>query len=227
MNRLSKPPACVTEMRGLLLLGAAGLVLVPALVLWRSSSSEALIEKRVTPPEAAPLCPWRDPEKDLKVLFPSASGYEVETRILSGLRQELAARLGRNLAADENALHLYRIYRDTTQIGTVVTRRVKGEHGVIEIVVGAGMDGQVRGWRLQRLREPEAVAKILQDPAWVRSFEGKGADSPWHLGADIPEVPPEARFCAEAVVQGARSLLILLAATDEAGSLVPVAAHHH
>ena len=66
-------------MRGLLLLGAAGLVLVPALVLWRSSSSEALIEKRVTPPEAAPLCPWRDPEKDLKVLFPSASGYEVET----------------------------------------------------------------------------------------------------------------------------------------------------
>ena len=41
-------------------------------------------------------------------------------------------------------------------VGTIVTRCVSGESGVIELVLAVGRDGRVRGARLQRLREPES-----------------------------------------------------------------------
>ena len=79
--------------------------------------------------------------------------------------------------------------------------------------------------RLQRLREPELIARALQNSDWIRSFEGKSADSMWKLGEDIPDVPSEARASALAVVEGARSLLILLSASRKA-TTVATAPHH-
>jgi hypothetical protein len=200
--------------RILILVGALGLLLVLAWQFPRLSCPEPLVESRAKPPEPMPLCPWREPDADMHALFPSGTHYEAETRILSGLRVELEERLGRRPSAEENALHLFRIYRDQTPLGTVVTRRIKGDYGAIELVLAIGQDLRVRGWRLQRSREPEPVLEALLDPAWRRSFEGKGADSPWQLGLDIPQVVPVAAGSAAAVVEGARSLLILVAAAD-------------
>jgi hypothetical protein len=196
--------------------GAFALLLMMAWLLSKGSFPETLVESRVSPPDPMPLCPWREPEADMQALFPGATRYEAETRILSGLRLELQTKLGRLPSGDENALHLFRIYRDQILLGTVTIRRVKGEFGAIELVLAIGTDRQVRGWRVQRSREPAPIIEALLDPAWQRSFEGKGADSHWQLGLDIPTVVPAALGSAAAVVDGTRSLLILVAAADHA-----------
>jgi hypothetical protein len=210
------------------LFGVGALAAVLAVVGWRlaqASTQETLVETRVRPPEAAPFCPWREPQADLQRLFPTATRHEPETRILSGHRLELTRRLGRAPTGDENALHLYRIYRDNAPLGTIVTQRVKGAYGAIELVLAADTNHRVCGLLLQRLREPEPIARALQSPDWLQSFNGKDTEADWQLGSDIPNVPPEAGSSAQAVVAGARAAVILLATADQ--TLPPPSAEPH
>ena len=144
-------------------LGGALVLVVIGWKISRPSSTETFSDANAKPPEAAPLCPWREPEKDLKMIFPTATGYKVETRILSGLRVELRERLGRAPAPDENALHFYSIYREETFLGTVLTRRIKGEHGAIELVLATDLERRVCGLHFQRLREPEPIVRALEN----------------------------------------------------------------
>ena len=196
---------------------------------WRISDSsrpsEIPFEARNKPPQATPLCPWREPESDRALFFPGATHHQLETSVLSGLRLELAQRLGRVPTGDENVLRIYRVYRQTRPLGSVLTRRVKGTHGAIEIVLAVATNGQARALRLQRLREPEPVAAALQNPDWLRAFAGWRADMP--PDRDFPELPAAARDSADAIIQGTRSLLILLAVADEAASRSPIGARHH
>jgi Na+-translocating ferredoxin:NAD+ oxidoreductase RnfG subunit len=143
------------------------------------------------------------------------------------MRLQLASLLGRPATGDENALHIYRIYAQQTPLGAILTQRVKGAYGAIEIVLGVDPEGKVIGLRLQRNREPESIAASLQRPEWLGSFVGKRAADPWKLGEDIPTVGEEARNSADAIVQGTRSALILLAAADDskAGNLI-LKPHH-
>jgi hypothetical protein len=217
-------------MSRLTILTATGSGLLLAVVCWlagRPNAEEAYRVSAVKPPEAAPLCPWREPEADLAKLLPGSTRYETETRVLSGVRQELAARLGREPSGDENALHLYRVYQEQSQLGTILTGRVKGEYGAIELVLAATTNQAVRGVRIQRCREPEITAQALQDPNWLRSFDGKFASSSWQLGTDIPAVPPEARVAAQSVIEGVRSLLVLLATAEQINSPRGSGEHHH
>jgi hypothetical protein len=212
-------------------LAGGAVLLLLTITAWRliesSSSPEIPFETKNKPPPPAPLCPWRDPDADLKLFFPETTRCELETRVLSGLRLELAGRLGRTPTGDENALRVHRIYRDHDPIGSILTRRVKGAFGAIELVLAVNADGQTRGLRLQRLREPESVAGTLQNPDWLHSFTGKRADSPFKLGLDIPDVTGESRGSAEAIAEGVRSLLILLAASDQSGLQSRGVPSHH
>ena len=158
----------------------------------------------------AGLCPWRTPSEDLKTFFPSATAYREETLILSGRRIEVGKRLGHTPTGEENALKMFRILHDQTPLGAIVTRRVRGESGVIELVLAVGSDGKVIGIKIQRLREPDSVAQALQSAAWHSAFCGKTGDSGWKLGADIPDVIGEARSSANAILEGVRTALILL-----------------
>ena len=207
-----------------LFLGSCALTLLLAVAGWRiyesARPSELPFETKNRPPAPAPLCPWREPESDLKMFFPNATGYSTETRILSGQRLELAARLGRQPTGDENALRTYSIHQDQSPLGVVLTRRVKGELGAIEMVLAVSTNQQICGLRLQRLREPEASAAELQNSEWLRSFDGKRADSSWELGKTIPDVPAKAHASAEAIIDGVRSSLILLAAANQASNLI-------
>jgi hypothetical protein len=206
------------------------LALLAAIIGWSisdsSQSPEVPFEARNKPPSAGPMCPWREPAGDLKLFFPEATRYEPETRILSGRRMELAERLGRALTGDENILHIYRVYQDKSLLGSVLTRRVKGVYGAIELVVAVDAKGQTRALRLQRLREPEPIAAALQNPDWLRAFAGQRADSPWRAGHDLPDVPAEARASADAIIEGVRCLLIILTVADEAQLHSPIAARH-
>lgn len=158
----------------------------------------------------AGICPWRSPEADLKRFFPSSTEVQDETLILSRWRPIVEKRLGHAPGGADNALRLHRILRDRTPLGVVITRYVRGESGAIELVLAVDKDSKVIGARLQRLREPDEVARALQSPAWLGAFEGKTARSEWRLGRDIPQVIAPARPSANAILDGARTALILL-----------------
>jgi hypothetical protein len=189
------------------LLGAVGW-----LALWtlRSRFDEpvAVFEPPVRQIESAPLCPWRAPETDLPAFFPAATAHTAETRILSGQRVELAKRLGRPPQPEENALSRHRIFAGTNTIGFVLTRRAKGENGAIEVAVAVNSGGEIERVSLQRLREPEPVAKILRDQAWLSLFRGRTDSRGWESD-DLCQLPEEARASARAVREAVRSVLVL------------------
>jgi hypothetical protein len=224
-------PGSVIEMRRAPILYVAGAVVslasAVAVHFFGPRDTEVIFQASHKPAEAASLCPWRDPKADLQALFPTATRYERETHILSGLRLELTQRLGRSPHADENALQVYRVYGGREPLGSALTRRVKGTYGAIEIVLGVDQSGRIAGLRLQRLREPESVSRLLEDQRWLASFKGQDARG---LGAALApggETPilSEARASAQAIVDGARSLLVLLEASERPPALV--SAHSH
>ena len=227
----SRPLAFNIKMSRTFVFGGGAIALLLAVAAWRINESarspEIPFETANRPPSLAPLCPWREPEHDLKLFFLDATRYELETRILSGHRSELAERLGRIPTGDENALHIYPVYREQTPLGVVLTRRVKGVFGAIELVLAVGTNQQICGLRLQRLREPAPSAAALQDSQWLRSFVGKRADSSWHPEHEIPDMPADARVSAEAIVDGVRSLLILLATPNQEPVPGPLGLPHH
>jgi hypothetical protein len=171
--------------------------------------------------EGAALCPWREPAADLAALFPGATNFRAEVRILSGRRTEMAKRLGRQPGADENALHVFRV-PDSGTAGVVLVRRVKGENGAIELVLGVDRDGAVRGLRLQRLREPEPIAAFLRSPAWLDTFRGRRADAPRPDNGGDVAVPDAARVSANAIAEGVHGLLVLFEISNS--GTVPVTA---
>lgn len=160
-------------------------------------------------PQAAPLCPWREPEQQLHLFFPGADRWLPETRVLSLYRAELGRRLGRSPAPDELALLLYHVHQGAAMRGVVMTRRARGEYGAIEVVVALTPEGTVRAVRLQRLREPAAIARALRSPAWLQRFAGRNAASDWKTTALVSPLPTAARPSGGAVVQAVRSLAIL------------------
>ena len=206
------------------------LLLVSGVACWLLKANRpgtALFEPEVGTIQSAPLCPWREPAEDLKSFFPTATRYEAETHILSGMRLQVASLLGRLPTGDENALHIYRVYNQQTEMGVILTQRVKGAYGAIELVLGVDPAGKVSGIRLQRNREPESIALELQRSEWLGAFIGKQGTDPWKLGEDIPDVTKAASPSADAVVQGARCMLILLqVATDSRAGNLNQKPHH-
>jgi hypothetical protein len=210
------PPAFAIDMRKQVIwsCGLAGAVLLSfGMFQARTDETPALFEPAVRSIEAAPLCPWRDPEADLRTFFPGATRYVDETRILSGQRVELAQRLGRLPEAEENALLSHRVFAGSECLGFILTRRVKGEYGAIEIVLAVSPRGEVEGVSLQRWREPEAIAHELRNPEWLQRFRGRTQARGWD-GDDLRRLPEEARVSARAVREGVRGLLALQAAAQ-------------
>ena len=164
------------------------------------------------------LCPWRNPEADLRRFFPTANETRDQTLILSGKRLKVASMLGREPTAEENAILIHQVLRSGNLLGAIVTRRVRGESGVIEIVLALERDGKVIGSKIQRLRENEAVTGELKSEAWLNSFRGKIASDAWKLGEDIPNISEQSRSSAEAILQECRVTLILFGVAGESGA---------
>lgn len=83
------------------------------------------------------VCIWRFPDKDIQTLFPKATGYKTEVLTYTKPeRVKIESLLGAKLDDDETQFNFYRIYKDTTKIGLVLTHSVKGQYGAIEVVVG-------------------------------------------------------------------------------------------
>jgi len=192
------------------------------------STPETVFEPANKPPQLVPMCPWRNPEADLPKLFPAEGlRYELENRVLSGLRPELAQRLGGMPTGDDNALQVYRVYKDDQPLGELMTRRVKGTFGAVELVVAVDDSGKLNGILIQRLREPQAVSDALLAADWAQWIGGRGAESSWDCEGLVASLPPEARASARAIIEGARSATILLSVSGRAPHLKLAESHRH
>jgi len=160
--------------------------------------------RRIDPP---PVIPWRDPDADLRRFFPGATGSRHERLALSAQLLAISRHLGRPPAAADAILDRYLI--EPGSRGRVLLRRVRGEHGAIEVVVAVDARGRVLGLHLQRQREPESIARFLASPEWTRRFTGRSeADCPAPRDA-LRAVPAPASASALAVADGVRTLLVL------------------
>lgn len=228
-NGSSTPPVRVTDMRrGTLvitvLLAAAAFAFVrlraPAPAPPNQSPQAASLDH-------SPVCPWRDPIRDLKALFPPATNFVLESHIVSRSTAEIVKRLGRQMSVDENPLRVFRVQNRGDAPGSILVCRVKGTHGGIELVTGVELNGRVRGVVIQSQREPEAAADVITNPAWLGSFGGKTAQSPLRIGEDLPEVPSRARESAQAIADGVRSQLIVLSFAEKLESSQADRQTHH
>jgi hypothetical protein len=213
--------------RSMLIPVMAGLLAIAALLSRKAllSTRESVFEPANKPPPLAPMCPWRNPETDLPRLFPEASRFEVQTRVLSGLRAELAKRLGRLPTGDENALRVYCVYKADRLMGELVTRRVKGTFGAIELVIGVDNGGRLKGILVQRLREPQVVVDTLFSLNWVQWLQGIGAEDRWDTDGLLAVLPAEARPSVVAIIEGVRSSMILLSISQHAHYVEPNHSH--
>jgi hypothetical protein len=195
---------------GLFLIG-----LTVAVVLNQRFKEPVLPAARAFTVETAPLCPWRSPETDIAEFFPGASEHKSETRILSGVRPQLAQELGRLPRAEENALQVHRISGESKTVrGYIVTARARGEHGAIELVMALNEDGTIRGIHCQRMREPQSVARILREDGWLGAFAAKDAGHKFQVGEDLPDVNAEAKESARNIADCVRSVLILFRTSE-------------
>src|SRR5688572_13578715 len=93
------------------LVSLLALTLALALIMWRGQSFDKDPEHKprdTAAVEPSPVCPWRQPERDLLTLFPPATNYVLEARIVSGLTAPIQKRLGRLMHPDENPLRIHR-----------------------------------------------------------------------------------------------------------------------
>lgn len=160
------------------------------------------------PVEIAGICPWRNPNSDLKAYFPTANHYERRLLNMSDLRPDVLAELGPKTPMDSNGLYYYRVYRDSNWVGSVIVQRTAGEYGVVEYTAGVGQDGKIKGVRIQRLREPDLTVKTIEAPSWLASFSNKSTDGSFIVGKDIPPVPESAHQTAQSLADSVRRLIV-------------------
>jgi hypothetical protein len=171
---------------------------------WRTfHESHAVFEPVIPKIEAKTPCPWRDAETDMTNWFPGATKYLVQDLILSGKRLQLQERLGRPVLSDEMALHCYPVLSNDISLGTVLTRRTKGEHGAIEVALALNSDHRVRHFKIQRLREPSEIVEGLTKCDLEKQIENKSS------GEEIVFDCPDAKVVSDMLAKEVKALLIL------------------
>jgi len=127
--------------------------------------------------------------------------------------------------AEENVLQIYNIFAEEKLVGKVTVRRVKGTFGAVELVIATDVQTRIAGVLVQRLREPPEIAEVIEGEAWHKRFEGKTASGSWNRDDLLAGLPANTKRCAEAIVEGVHSALILLEASAHAS--VPAIAQTH
>lgn len=199
------------------LAGMLLLILGAAAVFHFASSREAntVFEPPVKVIEPASPCPWRDAEQDMTNWFPGATQYRAHDTVLSGKRTELRAQLGREMHPEEMALHTYIITSNDTPLGTVLTRRIKAKHGAIELAIALDTERKLKTFKIQRIREPQAIVDDLATYELERHFAGLCATNDLHSQLSASSsASTEAHEIAQAIASEIKAALVLFEAAE-------------
>lgn len=151
----------------------------------RASFSVLALLAALAVPAAADICVWRDPDRAMSRLFPSAGDYRtIDVKISPQALARIEKGLGKALGPGERANWIFYAItgRKGEIIGHVLTDAERGQHGTIEIVLGLGVDGKVATIYIQRSRERD---KALKSKEFLDQFIGKTVADPLRLGEDI------------------------------------------
>lgn len=163
-------------------------------------------------PARADVCVWRDPERTMQRLFPTATDYKtVTTRMTPALIAEIEKSLGLPLEASEKKeFDTYDITSSAggkpVVLGTVLALAGKGEYGAIEVVIGVDPAGRIIGAYIQRSRE--RVTAALQSPAFLRQFAGKTMRDRFEIGGGLQPASAPAEPASRTVAFVIRKMLI-------------------
>ena len=67
---------------------------------------------------------------------------------------------------------------------------------------------KIVGIRIQRQREPDVDALVVNAPEWLSGFVGRDSKSPFEVGLDLVAVPPSAIPMAKSVAEAVRTVII-------------------
>jgi hypothetical protein len=126
-------------------------------------------------------CELNDPDRDVKRLFPGATGYKTLYMSISKkggapLLARIEARLGDTFhgiyETPDVPYTIYEIYRDRQRVGYIHGVNHKGQYGGIQVFLALDLTGTIRSFYIQKLTSQ--YAKQLRDPAFGRPFVGLG-----------------------------------------------------
>ncbi|MEP6756236.1 MAG: hypothetical protein ABJA67_12100 [Chthonomonadales bacterium] len=191
-------------------IGMLGIALLVAVAYVFSRTGDAIeIARAPSQHIAAPeMCPWRNPSADMKALFPGSDTFETTTIVLSAVRPRILQRLGKRGFMDTTALYVYPVMAHSSKVGCVLVQRAPARHGAIEVVVGLDNNNKISGVRIQRQREPDAVAAEISHSDWLKSYEGKDGSAPFEIGEDLPNVSATSLNYAKAIADAVRMVVI-------------------
>lgn len=128
---------------------------------------------------AAVGCTLNDPDRDIRRIFPEATGYRTEFVTIAdrggkALAEKIEARLGEALDPVYEALDVayayYTVLKGSTVIGFVHGVNQKGKYGGMQIILATDLDGAIVNLYYQKLTSPEA--KVFRDRAFTGRFMG-------------------------------------------------------
>lgn len=177
---------------------------------------------------AAVGCELNDPDRDVRRLFPGATGFKTEyvsVQKAGGepLLRRIEARLGDRFQGLYETVDvsytMYRIYKGQDLIGYIHGVNQKGRYGGIQVFLSLDLQGTIRAFYFQRLTNQSAAK--LRDPAFGRQFVGvtladfaaydpaSGAVKPGSRLAAVKNPAPDAEDDFRAALRGAKKNLIL------------------
>lgn len=121
----------------------------------------------------AAMCAFRNPDKEIYVLFPKATGYRSVIKMLDKKAQEKVEEyLGQKIDFDEVGGHkFYLILKDKDVIGIIRPHAERGKYGIVEMVWAFTLDGRIRDYKIQRSRERNTDKVKCEE--FRRQFKGK------------------------------------------------------
>jgi len=126
-----------------------------------------LVAAAPRPAAAIQGCTLRDPDRDIRRLFPESTDYRTAFIALSDRggdadRRWLAARLGAELDPVYEAVDLpyayYEVLKGAEVIGYVFGVNQRGRYGGMQVIIGADKAGVIRGFYFQKLSTPARAA---------------------------------------------------------------------
>ena len=177
-------------------------------------------------PALADVCVWRDPERTMQKIFPSARDYKTITvkftpQNVAAIEMQLGARIDEPSQGGE--FNFYDIIGvvggKPHKIGTVIALAGKGEYGVIEVVIGVDGAGKILGAYIQRSRE--RVTKDLEAPAFLDQFKGKTRASGFEVGSAVKPASADAAAASGTVANVIRKMLVFYQVLEQQGESKP------
>jgi len=129
----------------------------------------------------AALCAFRNPDRDVYVLFPEATAYQSVTKVLnSEIQKKTEEFLGQSLDFDEDGEHtFYLILKGENVIGIIRPHAERGRYGIVEMVWAFTLDGKIIDFIIQRSRE--RGTRKLKSEDFHRQFKGKSLNDPFTI----------------------------------------------